>query len=82
MFQRGQMARDFGLAQSKYIDDLADANLTLPQQIEDTEPGVVSQGFEDHGDFRHRHNPLFAGVRPFDRVFVIIEYFTDQVQCN
>ena len=47
MFQGGKMARDFGLAQVQYIHYFADADLALPQQIEDAEPGVVRQGFED-----------------------------------
>ena len=80
VFQRSQMAGDLGLTQAQNIHNLADTNLTLPEEIEDPEPRNIGQGFEDGCGFRHRYNPLFTDLRVLSRVVIFIGGFSDEIQ--
>lgn len=45
--QIGEMARDFGLAEPENFNEITDADLAAPDEVEEAEPGAVRQGREE-----------------------------------
>lgn len=82
VFQGSQMAGDLGLTQAQHVHNLADTDFTLPEEIEDAEPGIVGQGFEDGCGLGHRYNPLFAEVRVSNRVMQLASATFARVQAS